>query len=329
MILSLVQAAAGLIALVFAGDILVRGAAGMADRLGVPALLIGLTVVAFGTSAPELMVGVKSVLSGAPTLALGNVVGSNIANTLLVIGLPALITPLTCIAPRMARNMFIMLAVTILFIGLAFTGEIGRLAGMVLVLCLALYLTYNIRSARANPRVAEDVICSEEALSSGLSLGQASMLTAAGLVGLVLGADFLVSGSVDIARTIGVSEAIIGLTLVAIGTSLPELVTSLAAAYRSQCDVAVGNVVGSNIFNLLCIMGITALVGTVPVPMSFLQVDLWVMLGSSALLLLVKASGGTIGRSMGVIFLLLYGSYITWLVYSGSSMAHMSDMPGP
>lgn len=324
MIWFVIQAVAGLVALVFAGDVLVRGSANLAERLGVPSLIIGLTVVAFGTSAPELVVAVDAVLKDAPTLALGNVVGSNIANILLVIGLPALITPMACTAPRLTRNVVVMLLVTAIFVALAFSGQIGRWDALALLSLLCVYLMWNIQQARANPDVVRDIEQAEEELGKGISLTQALLLVVAGLTGLVIGADLLVTGSVAIARTLGVSEAIIGLTLVAVGTSLPELVTAIAAAVRSQCDVAVGNILGSNIFNLLAIIGFSALVGPIPVPDSFLTLDLWVMVASSATLLPICKFKIHVGRFIGLLFLLAYGGYMAWLIQSGASMAHMT-----
>jgi len=318
-----IQVVAGLVLLVFAGDFLVRGAVSLAQRAGISTLIIGLTVVAFGTSAPELVVGIDAVLTGAPTLALGNVVGSNIANVLLVVGLPALIAPMTCTAPRLGRNLMIMLAATALFIGLAHSGSFGRQQGMILLVFLGLFLTYS--GLRAKTVTCGEALCDNETdiPDTPDSYLLAAALVTGGLIGLGIGADLLVMGAVDIAVSFGVSEAVIGLTLVALGTSLPELVTALVAAVRGHCDVAVGNVIGSNIFNLLGIMGVTSMVGEVPVPESFLNVDLWVMLASSMLLIPFCRMRSKVGKTAGGMMIAFYIAYIIYLSNSAESAAVM------
>jgi len=318
-----IQVVAGLVLLVFAGDFLVRGAVSLAQRAGISTLIIGLTVVAFGTSAPELVVGIDAVLTGAPTLALGNVVGSNIANVLLVVGLPALIAPMTCTAPRLGRNLMIMLVATALFIGLAHSGSMGHQEGIILLAFLALFLTYS--GLRAKTATCGGAVCDEESdiPDTPDSYMLAGALVVGGLLGLGIGADLLVKGAVKIAVSYGVSEAVIGLTLVALGTSLPELVTALVAAVRGHCDVAVGNVIGSNIFNLLGIMGVTSMVGNVPVPESFLQVDLWVMLVSSMLLIPFCTMRSRVGKGAGATMIALYIGYIVYLAHNAESAAVM------
>ncbi len=318
-----IQVVAGLVLLVFAGDFLVRGAVSLAQRAGISKLIIGLTVVAFGTSAPELVVGVDAVLKGAPTLALGNVVGSNIANVLLVVGLPAIIAPMTCDAPRLGRNLVIMLVVTVLFIGLAFKGTLGADEGVVLLSFLALFLIYSGMRAKTIPATEQSMCSADDILEVPDSYALSAVLVIGGLIGLGIGADLLVVGAVDIAMSYGVSEAVIGLTLVALGTSLPELVTALVAAVRGHCDVAVGNVIGSNLFNLLGIMGITTIVGNVPVPDSFLEVDLWVMLASAMLLIPFCTMRSKVGKLAGVAMVGLYVGYIFYLSNSEGSAAAM------
>jgi cation:H+ antiporter len=327
-----IQVVAGLVLLVFAGDFLVRGAVSLAQRAGISTLVIGLTVVAFGTSAPELVVGIDAVLKGAPTLALGNVVGSNIANVLLVVGLPALIAPMTCDAPRLGRNLVIMLVATALFIALAYTGNLGQQEGIILLTFLILFLIYSGMRAKTAPAKtpcgAEQSDAIDELSESPDSYALSGTLVVGGLIGLVIGADLLVVGAVDIATSYGVSEAVIGLTLVAIGTSLPELVTALVAAVRGHCDVAVGNVIGSNLFNLLGIMGITSMIGDVPVPHSFMQVDLWVMLGASMLLIPFCRLRSKVGKASGFAMVGLYIVYIVYLAHSDESAKAMG-MPMP
>jgi len=318
-----IQVVAGLVLLVFAGDFLVRGAVSLAQRAGISKLIIGLTVVAFGTSAPELVVGIDAVLKDAPTLALGNVVGSNIANVLLVVGLPAMVAPMACDAPRLGRNLMIMLVATALFIGLAHTGSFGWQEGAILMAFLTLFLIYSGMRAKTMPCDLEPIEDVEGFQDNPDSYGLAIALVVGGLIGLGIGADLLVVGSVKIATSFGVSEAVIGLTLVALGTSLPELVTALVAAVRGHCDVAVGNVIGSNLFNLLGIMGITSMVGTVPVPDSFLQVDLWVMLGATMLLIPFCRLRSKVGKLSGVMMVSMYIAYIVYLAHSDESAAVM------
>lgn len=310
MLLDLVMIAGGLVVLVLAGDALVKGAVNLSLRLGIPAMIVGLTVVAFGTSAPELIVSVQAVLAGVPALALGNVVGSNIANILLVLGVPALISAIA-IERDLTRDYAIMIAASVLFIALAFTGSFGMWQALVLLVGLALMLGDCFVRARRQRVTIEALEGAEEGIS-GLRIAVYLLL---GLIGLPIGAHFLVEGASGLARQLGVSEAIIGLTLVAVGTSLPELATTVAAALRREAGVALGNVLGSNVFNLLGIIGIAGLVGTIPVPVEMLQIDLWVMLGSSLLL------GGfiwfrrDIGRTWGAVLLFIYAAYVVSLFY--------------
>lgn len=305
MLLDLGWVVAGLAVLVLAGDALVRGAVNLSLRMGIPPLVVGLTIVAFGTSAPELIVSVQAVLRDAPALALGNVVGSNIANILLVMGIPALIA-VVAVDREISRDFVIMLAATGLFIALAWGGVFGPVQGAILLAGLALMLGdcwLRARRARAGAVALEGA-------EPGLPGWRIGLLLAAGLVGLPLGADLLVDGSVSIARGLGVSEAVIGLTLVAVGTSLPELATTVVAAIRRQGGVALGNVLGSNIFNLLGIIGIASLVGPIPVPEIMLTRDLWVMLAASVLPAVYLIARQGIGRMGGVAFLALYAAYL-------------------
>jgi len=310
MLLDLVMIAGGLVLLVFAGDALVKGAVNLSLRLGIPAMIVGLTVVAFGTSAPELIVSVQAVLAGVPSLALGNVVGSNIANILLVLGVPALIAAIP-IERDLTRDYAIMIAASVLFIALAFTGSFGVWQALVLLGGLALMLGDCFARARRQ-RITVDALEGADEGISGLRIATYLVL---GLIGLPLGAHFLVEGAVNVARVVGVSEAVIGLTLVAVGTSLPELATTVAAALRREAGVALGNVLGSNVFNLLGIIGIAGLVGAIPVPVEMLQIDLWVMLGSSVLL------GGfiwfrrDISRAWGAVLLFIYAAYVVSLFF--------------
>jgi len=329
--MSYVQALIGLTILVFAGDFLVRGAVALAKRMGVSTLVIGLTIIAFGTSAPELVVAIKAIFSGAGGLAMGNVVGSNIANVLLVIGLPALLAPICCSVPRVTRNLIFMLIISCMFVYIAngftlFGYEIGGhftwVEGIPLVALLLWFLIYSALRSKAHPEEKDPTEIEfkelEELEEAPLRLRASLAMVIAGLIGLAVGADLLVDSAIIIARGLGVSEEVIGLTLVAIGTSLPELVTALVAAVRKHYDVAIGNVIGSNIFNILGIVGIASFFGEIPVSETLLRIDLWVMLGTSALLLPFCAFQGSIGRYVGALMLIGYGSYMYHLMHVGS-----------
>ncbi len=309
MLFDLALVAGGLLMLLAAGDFLVRGAVNLALRLGIPAMMVGMTVVAFGTSAPELLVSVQAVLRDAGGLALGNVVGSNIANILLVIGLPALIAPMA-MGRESLRDMAIMLAATGLFIALALTGAIGTWQALVLLAAFALFMGESIRRARRDRVALEDL----EGADPALPANRLALFLALGLVGLPLGAHLLVTGAVDIATRLGVSDLVIGLTIVAIGTSLPELATTLMAAIRREGGVALGNILGSNIFNLLFILGVAGLFGTMSVPAAMLRLDLWVMLAAALVVVPFIWSGRAIGRITGLALLLGYAVYI-WLLF--------------
>ncbi len=297
----------GLVLLVFAGDALVKGAVNLALRLGIPALIVSLTVVAFGTSAPELLVSVDAILKGAPGIALGNVVGSNVANVLLVLGVPALITTLHASGSDTKSSFLQMIAATFLFIALAFTGLLTWWSGLILLAALVAMLTHAARAARRHRKANGGV--EVEGADPGLPGWRIAIYLALGVIGLPLGADFLVHGAVNIAEAMGVSQTAIGLTLVAIGTSLPELATTVMAAIRRQADVAMGNVIGSNMFNLLGILGVASLVGPIPVGADFLGFDLWVMLAASLLLVPFVYLGRDVTRRWGVALTGLYVGY--------------------
>jgi len=318
--------AGGLVTLLLGGDLLVRGAVTLAQRLEVPPLVIGLTVVAFGTSSPELVVSVKAALKGVPEIAIGNVVGSNIANVLLVLGVPALLMPLSCDATSIRRESAIMAGVTVLFIMLCLTGSLQAWQGAVMVALLVAYLSWSYVNARNNERQSAEMLAEDiegigvRPKSLWISLG----FVAVGFAGLVAGSDLLIRGAVQIAKLAGLSPATIGLTLVALGTSLPELATSLVAAVRRHGDVAIGNVIGSNLFNILGIMGITAMIRPIPVPDQFVRLDLWVMLATTLLIIPFVARGSSIGRPVGMLLAGLYVGYV-WFLLNG----HVGMLPGP
>ena len=302
--------AVGLGVLLLAGDQLVKGAVNLSLRVGIPALIVSLTVVAFGTSAPELLIAVAAIRDGVPGIALGNVVGSNTANILLVLGIPALLTGLATSGCDTRRSYYQMMAATALFVAVCFLGPITWWHGLVLLAGLALMLGLALRDARAHRRNGEEEV---EGADPSLPGWRIALALALGLVGLPLGADLLIDGATGIAKDFGLSDEVIGLTLVAIGTSLPELATTVMAGYRRQADVAMGNVLGSNMFNLLAIIGIAALVGPIPVGRQFLVFDLWVMAGAS-LLLAPFVMGRNLTRAWGAALVALYVAYIAFVL---------------
>ena len=302
----------GLLILLLAGDALVKGAVNLSLRIGIPALIVSLTIVAFGTSAPELLISIKAVLDDVPGIALGNVVGSNTANILLVLGIPALLATMHTSECNTRKSFNHMIAATILFIALAYRGVFDWVASIALLVALAAMLYDAARDARAHQKadaaaVDEDELEGVDPDMPGWRIGLFLLL---GLIGLPLGASLLVDNATIIAKEFGVSDTVIGLTLVAIGTSLPELATTVMAALRRQADVALGNVIGSNMFNLLAIIGVAGLVGPIQVDPAFLRFDLWVMLGASLLLIPVVYLGQNITRLWGIVLSVLYAVYL-------------------
>lgn len=316
MITDILWGTAGIVLLVLAGDMLVKGAVNLSLRLGIPAVIVGLTVVAFGTSAPELLVAIRAVLEDVPSLALGNVVGSNTANVLLVLGVPALISVLHTSQCDTRQSYITMIAGTALFVALAFIGVFTWVSGLALLAGLGFMLWQSYRNAKSHREQRDEELEGEDpAMPSWLI----AVFLVAGVIGLPVGANLLVDASVGIARTLGVSETIIGLTLVAIGTSLPELATTVMAAIRRSADVAVGNVIGSNMFNLLGIIGVASLVGPLPVPRDLLTFDIWIMVGASLLLIPFVFMQRDIGKRVGVLFVAGYVAYIVSLVIWGGA----------
>ena len=300
----------GLILLLIAGDLLVRGAIALATRLGIPPLIIGLTIVSFGTSAPELIISLKAAFNGAAGIAIGNVVGSNITNVLLVLGIPALIRVTQCAENGTRSSTVFMMAVSIIFIALCWQGVLGLTAGIILLALLAFFLSWTVWTSRKQKGEPCDLLDDGMLEEAPSNLGLALLFIVIGIIGLPLGGHLTIEGATVIARSWGVSETAIGLTVVALGTSLPELVTTLVAAIRNHSAVAIGNVVGSNIFNILAIMGLTATIIPIPVPAEIVGFDLWVMLASSALMLPVALWRMRITRIRGVAMLVAYVAYI-------------------
>ncbi len=304
--------ALGLVILLLAGDALVKGAVNLSLRVGIPALIVSLTVVAFGTSAPELLVSIGAVLADKPGLALGNVVGSNTANALLVLGLPAILAVMHTSGCDTRKAYVLMLIGTVLFIALALTGKFTFWSGLILLAALAAMLLDTARDATRHRRAERAAPADEvEGADPDMPWWRIILFLVLGLVGLPLGADLLVDNASIIASDYGVSDSVIGLTLVALGTSLPELATTVMAALRRQADVALGNVIGSNMFNLLAIIGVASLIGPIPVDPEFLHFDLWVMLAASMALIPFVFFKVDIGRVWGVILSAAYVAYVT------------------
>lgn len=299
----------GFALLILGADFMVRGSVTVARRFGISPLVIGVTVVALGTSLPELMVCLRAAFEGAPGITVGNLVGSNIANTLLILGVAAVILPVRCGPQALNRDGMAMLAGTAVFMAFGLMFGFTRLYGLIGISLLVGYLYYSYRSDLASGEDAHTQEADEiGAVKGGLPV--VLLVTAGGLVGVIIGAEFLVHGSVSLARDLGVSEEVIGLTLVAFGTSVPELATTIVAAVRKQSDVALGNVLGSNLFNLLGIMGATALVIEVPMPPKIAGFDIWVMGFVTVLLLVFMRTSGRIGRREGAAFLILYVAFL-------------------
>jgi cation:H+ antiporter len=306
---------AGLVLLIAGGELLVRGAARLAAGLGVSPLVIGLTVVAFGTSSPELAVSVQAGLSGQVDIAVGNVVGSNIFNVLFILGLSAVIVPLVVSEQLVRLDVPIMVATSILLLLLSLDGRLDRGEAAVLAAALVGYITLQIvLSRRAGAGRTEPVEGGGSLLANGLLIG-------GGLVLLVLGSRWLVQAAVVIAELFGVSQLVIGLTIVAAGTSMPEVATSIVAGLRGQRDIAVGNVIGSNIFNILAVLGISGMVtpGGIPVGAGVLNIDLPIMVAVAVLCLPIFFSHFSITRWEGLLFLAYYGLYATYIILDSAN----------
>jgi cation:H+ antiporter len=309
MIVDILQILAGLGILYFGGEWLVRGACLLAQRLGVSPLVIGVTIVAAGTSMPELVVSLHAAIQGENDISLGNIVGSNICNIGLILGIAALLKPMDS-APVMTRiHTPIMIGVSLLLMGTMMDGTLGRLDGIILLVGIVSYTLYALWESKTHNKPDPEL---EVDLAPGRGKGYAALLIGAGLGLLFVGAHLLVDAAVDLATAAGVSEAFIGLTIVAVGTSLPELTTSVVAALRSQGDIAVGNIVGSNIFNILGILGLTAVIE--PLAMGGITwVDQFVMLGMALLLFVLLLSAKRLGKGSGILMLGSYIGYMVWL----------------
>ncbi|MBO1437308.1 calcium/sodium antiporter [Meiothermus sp. CFH 77666] len=313
-VLSLLLIAGGIVLLYFGGEALVKNAVVLARSWGISTMVVGLTVVAFGTSSPELAASLAAALSGSPAIAIGNVVGSNTLNILLILGVTALVAPIRAQAQFIKREVPIMIgSALLLFWFLYFDQQVSRLEGLLAVVLLGLYIWFLYQSSAGESAEVQGEFDQEYGRPV-----RASWQTYGGVVlGLVLlgvGARLLTIGAVELARAFGVPELIIGLTIVALGTSLPEVAASIMAALRREPDIALGNIVGSNVFNILGILGITALVQPIGLPWESIQRDMWVMLGASVLLWPFLVTGFRLGRREGGVFLGLYVIYVALLI---------------
>jgi cation:H+ antiporter len=310
--LALLQIIGGLILLVGGGELLVRGAVAIAKNLGITTIVIGLTVVAFGTSAPETFISIQAALSNHPDIAIGNVIGSNIANILLVVGTTAIIAPVVIHKQLARRDGTVMLCMGILMVIVAMNGRIGSFEGMILLLLITAYTLHTIRDVkenRADTSLLENI---EEETAVEMASGKAVLYCLGGVVLLSGGSHILIEGSVWLATYMGLSEAVIGATIIAVGGSTPELVTSVVAAIRRHGDIGLANVVGSNIFNSSAVLGFAALASPLSVAEQFREVDFWVMLLVTALFLVFMLVRKEIGRFSGMTMLAGYLVYLGW-----------------
>ncbi|MCK9259185.1 MAG: calcium/sodium antiporter [Azoarcus sp.] len=321
----------GLTTLVIGAELLVRGASRLAVSFGISPLVVGLTVVAFGTSAPEMAVSVGSAFNGNPDIAIGNVVGSNIANILLILGIAALIAPLLVAEQIIRQEIPIMIGASVLLLVMALDGSINRieaatLFGLVIAYTVFLVLQSRKASSAMSEEFAEDIPTSQWDRHWAVQ----AALVVVGLGMLVLGAGWLVDAAVVFARAFGVSDLVIGLTVVAVGTSMPEVATSIVAALRGQRDIAVGNVVGSNVFNICAVLGVTGLVAPAGLPVSEAArlFDLWVMLAVAFACLPILITGREIARWEGGLFLGYYAAYTAWLILAAQQHVGLQAFSG-
>ncbi len=298
----------GLVLLVFGGDLLVKGSVAVAQKLKVSPVMIGLTLLGFGTSTPELVTSIRAALLNSPGIAAGNVVGSNVANILLVLGAAALISQLNTEKRKYTRDSIVMILACFVFIAAALYGEVNRVIGIGFVLALLAYIVYTYKTEKIAPDAQDDTEMPSRPMIAYIGL------TALGIAMTIFAADLIVKGSIAVAQSFGISETIIGLTVVAIGTSLPELAATISASIKKHNELAIGNIIGSNIYNLLFILGATGIVTPMQIPSDIVKSDIWIMLGASLLLVAFTLPGRVMGRATGIAFLLLYAIYIARLV---------------
>ncbi len=317
----------GLVLLVVGADLMVRGAARLAANFGIPSLVIGLTVVAFGTSAPELAVSVKAAYSGQAELAIANVVGSNIFNILFVLGASALVAPLLVSKQLIRQDVPIMIAVSVIAVLMVLDGQLNRLEAAVLAIGLVSYTGFLFYQGRKKGvDVSDDEV--DDMLRVKVPTWKNLLFFIGGLILLVLGARWLVQSAVEIASAWGVNEAVIGLTVVAVGTSLPEVMTSIMATLKGERDIAIGNVVGSNIFNILCVLGVSGVVSPTPLLAGdqMAQIDIPVMLAVAALCAPLFFVGAAVTRFEGALFLTLYVAYVWFMITMALTLDYLPTL---
>jgi cation:H+ antiporter len=319
-VLTVIQLIAGLVLLLFGAEYLVRGAVSLARRLKVAPMIIGMTIVAYGTTTPELVVSLQAAVDGAPGISVGNVVGSNIANILLILGLAAVIYPVAVQPKALYRDAAMMMGSALLFTALALSGYVERWQGALMVLILFTFSFYAFQTERRKGKANDPGDMAEELAGEFKETPRATWLSLlsviGGIVAVVAGAKLLVGAALVTARSLGVSEEVIGLTIVAVGTSLPELATAIAAAIKRHPEVSVGNIMGAGMYNLLAIMGFVAVAAPIPVPPQILVFDLWCMLAVTAMLLSFLLLRRGLSRPVGAMFLAGFVAY-TALQYYG------------
>jgi cation:H+ antiporter len=308
----------GFVLLYFGAEWLVKGSSSLARSLGITPIVIGLTVVAFGTSAPELVVSVISSIQAKSMIAVGNVVGSNICNIALVLGLSAVFNPIKCAPSVVRRDLPIMLAISAYLLLLTFNSTLGRIEGTTLFAGIIAYTCFNYHLAKKETAGAADLESELEEIGFIVSRPKQILLIVVGIAGVVAGAQIVVDNAVKIMTILGVSEKFIGLTIVAFGTSLPELATSVVAAMRGEMDISIGNLVGSNVFNIMSVLGIASMVRPIPIPGGFIESGLWidylVMMFTSFLPWLMMRKNFTVNRRDGIVLLACYVGYLTYLI---------------
>jgi len=318
MVLNIVYCLVGFVLLYYGAEWLVQGSSSLARSLGVTPIVIGLTVVAFGTSAPELVVSLISSIKGKSMIAVGNVIGSNICNIALVLGLSAVLHPIKSDPTVVRHDIPIMLAISLYLLVLTYNSTLGRIEGATLFIGIILYTFMNYYLAKKETAGAAEIESELEDIGFVESRAKQLLLIGAGIAGVVGGAQVVVNNAVVIMTILGVSEKFIGLTIVAFGTSLPELATSVVAAMRGEMDISIGNLVGSNVFNIMSVLGAASLVRPIPIPGGFIESGLWidyvVMMFTSALPWFMMRRNFTVKRIDGVLLLLCYVGYLTYLI---------------
>jgi len=318
MIIDILMILAGLALLFIGGEGLIKGAVALARHFGLSKILVSAVIIGFGTSMPEITVSLNAALKGAPDIVIGNVVGSNIANILLIIGIAALISPLAVPVSAVRRDVIVTLGVSALLCALGLLGIVHSWAGALMVIALAAYIFWSYHQDKN--QVSERPAHLQEDIEGRKPITplKAGIFTLGGLAFIVAGAHWMVEGAVSIARDFGIAEATIGLTIVAIGTSLPELATALVAAMRKHSDVIIGNILGSSIFNVLAILGLTAMVSPIAVAPQVAAYDVWILLGVAGFMAIYLLRGLPFGRLTGGLMLTSYALYILWLYTGGA-----------